>query len=171
MAQEKNIGAEWLELAKAAAKAERELNVKAYAVICICKKVDGKEVVLHRYELRRESLQRWAWVINWRRAKCICEDPRANIYETYYHYDKTSGENYGFGSDLAQLVALKGRITLQENRIREYIEANKGSLFFDEATDPQLLKVRAKLERAKENVAQAEARLKAKVERIKATGV
>ena len=114
MAQEKNTGAEWLELAKAAAKAERELNVKAYAVICICKKVDGKEVVLHRYELRRESLQRWAWVINWRRAKCICEDPRANIYETYYHYDKTSGENYGFSSDLAQLVALKGRITLQE---------------------------------------------------------
>ena len=182
MAQEKNIGAEWLELAKAAAKAERELNVKAYAVICICKKVDGKEVVLHRYELRRESLQRWAWVINWRRAKCICEDPRANIYETYYHYDKTSGENYyhydktsgenyGFGSDLAQLVALKGRITLQENRIREYIEANKGSLFFDEATDPQLLKVRAKLERAKENVAQAEARLKAKVERLKTAGV
>lgn len=157
MAQEKNIGAEWLELAKAAAKAERELNVKAYAVICICKKVDGKEVILHRYELQRESLERWAWVINWRRAKCICEEPRANIYETYYHYDKTSGENYGFGSDLAQLVALKGRITLQENRIREYIEANKGSLFFDEATDPQLLKVRAKLERAKENVAQAEA--------------
>ena len=51
---------EGIDVAKAAAKAERELNVKAYAVICICKKVDGKEVVLHRYELRRESLQRWA---------------------------------------------------------------------------------------------------------------
>ncbi len=171
MAQEANIGATWQELAKVYAKAERDLEIKPYTVISICKKVDGEEVVLHRYDLPRERLQRWMWVINWRRAKCICEDPRANIYETFATYDKTSGEKYGIGTDLYQLIALKGKITLQENRIREYIEANKGSLFFDEATDPQLLKVRANLERAKENVAQAEARLKAKVERIKATGV
>lgn len=171
MAQEANIGATWQELAKVYAKAERDLEIKPYTVISICKKVDGEEVILHRYDLPRERLQRWMWVINWRRAKCICEDPRANIYETFATYDKTSGEKYEIGTDLYQLIALKGKITLQENRIREYIEANKGSLFFDEATDPQLLKVRAKLERAKENVAQAEARLKAKVERIKATGV
>lgn len=52
---------------------------------------------------------------------------------------------------------------MQENRIKDYIEANKDNLFFDETNDPQLVKVRKKLERAK-NVANAEARLRTKVE-------
>ena len=101
---------------------------------------------------------------NWRMAKLTCTDPRAHIYETLSFYDKTSGETYGFNSDLSRLTALKGRITLQENRIKDYIEANKGNLFFDETNDPQLVKVRRKLERARKNVADAEARLRTKVE-------
>ena len=76
----------------------------------------------------------------------------------------TSGEKYGFRSDLSQLVALKSKITLQENRVAAYIKANQGNLFFDEATDPALQKIRAKVEFAKERAALAEARLKAKVE-------
>ena len=124
----------------------------------------GKKVVLHRYDLPREILQRRRWVINWRMAKLTCTDPRAHIYETLSFYDKTSGETYGFNSDLSRLTALKGRITLQENRIKDYIEANKGNLFFDETNDPQLVKVRRKLERARKNVADAEARLRTKVE-------
>ena len=48
--------------------------------------------------------------------------------------------------------------------IAAYIKANQGNLFFDEATDPALQKIRAKVEFAKERVALAEARLKAKVE-------
>lgn len=167
MAQEIGIGKNWEEIAKASAKAERELGVKVYCLLSICKKVNGKEVILHRYDLPRETLQRWRWVINWRMAKLTCEDPRAHIYETLSFYDKTSGEAYGFNSDLHNLTALKGRITLQENRIKDYIEANKSNLFFDEANDPQLVKIRAKLERAKKNAQDAEARLKVKVERIK----
>lgn len=112
----------------------------------------------------REILQRWRWVINWRMAKLTCEDPRAHLYETLSFYDKTSGEAYGFNSDLSRLTALKGRITLQENRIKDYIEANKDNLFFDETNDPQLVKVRKKLEHARKNVANAEARLRTKVE-------
>lgn len=50
------------------------------------------------------------------------------------------------------------------NRIKDYIEANKDNLFFDETNDPQLVKVRKKLERARKNVANAEARLRTKVE-------
>lgn len=164
MAQEKGIGESWEEIVKAYAKAERELGIKVYCVLCICKKVNGKEVVLHRYDLPREILQRWRWVINWRMAKLTCENPRAHIYETLSFYDKTSGEAYGFNSDLSRLTALKGRITLQENRIKDYIEANKDNLFFDETNDPQLVKVRKKLERARKNVANAEARLRTKVE-------
>lgn len=164
MAQEKNIGSEWIAYAKALAKSEKELKIKAYAVISICKKVDGKEEVLHRYDLPRESVKRWQWVIDWRKAKFVCANPRNHIYTTMYLYDKTSGEKYGFGSDLSQLVSLKSKITLQENRVAAYIKANQGNLFFDEATDPALQKIRAKVEFAKERVALAETRLKAKVE-------
>ena len=154
MAQETDIGKSWEEIVRAYAKAERELGVKVYCVLRICKKVNGEEIVL----------QRWRWVINWRMAKLTCENPRAHIYETLSFYDKTSGEAYGFNSDLSRLTALKGRITLQENRIKDYIEANKDNLFFDETNDPQLVKVRKKLERARKNVANAEARLRTKVE-------
>lgn len=164
MAQEIGIGAEYQELAKAFAKAEKELNIKPYTAICICKKVEGKEVVLYRYDLPRENVERWQWVIEWRKAKFICADPRSHVYTTACFYDKTSGEKYGFSSDLSQLVSLKSKITLQENRVAAYIKANQGNLFFDEATDPALQKIRAKVEYAKERVAQAEARLKAKVE-------
>ena len=164
MAQETDIGKSWEEIVRAYAKAERELGVKVYCVLRICKKVNGEEIVLHRYDMPREILQRWRWVINWRMAKLTCENPRAHIYETLSFYDKTSGEAYGFNSDLSRLTALKGRITLQENRIKDYIEANKDNLFFDETNDPQLVKVRKKLERARKNVANAEARLRTKVE-------
>ena len=164
MAQEVAIGAEYKEYAKAFAKAEKELSIKAYVTISICKKVDGKEVVLHSYDLPRESVERWQWVIDWRKAKFVCAAPRSHIYTTMYFYDKTRGEKYGFGSDLSKLVSLKSKITLQENRVAAYIKANQGNLFFDEATDPALQKIRAKVELAKERVALAEARLKAKVE-------
>ena len=127
MAQETDIGKSWEEIVRAYAKAERELGVKVYCVLRICKKVNGEEIVLHRYDMPREILQRWRWVINWRMAKLTCEDPRAN-------------------------------------RIKDYIEANKDNLFFDETNDPQLVKVRKKLERARKNVANAEARLRTKVE-------
>lgn len=123
MAQETDIGKSWEEIVRAYAKEERELGVKVYCVLRICKKVNGEEIVLHRYDMPREILQRWRWVINWRMAKLTCENPRAHIYETLSFYDKTSGEAYGFNSDLSRLTALKGRITLQENRIKDYIEA------------------------------------------------
>lgn len=83
------------------------------------------------------------------------------------YYDKSTGEKYGFGVDLSQLVSLKSKITLQENRVREYIEANQGNIFFDEATDPALQKIRAKVAFAKERVAIAEKRLAEKVEQHK----
>lgn len=165
MSQELGVGLEFKELAKAYAKAEEELKIEAYVAISICKKVDGEQVVLYRYDLPRQSVERWRWVINWRKAKFVCADPRSYIYTTMCFYDKTRGEMYGFGSDLSQLVALKGKITLQENRVAAYIKANQGNLFFDEAIDPALQKIRAKVELAKERVALAEARLKVKIEK------
>lgn len=164
MAQERGIGSDFREYAKSVAEAEKELGIKPYVIISICKKEGGKEIVLHRYDIPQNSVERWQWVIDWRKAKFICADPRSHIYTTMYCYDKSSGEKYGFGADLSQIVSLKSKITLQENRVREYIEANQGNLFFDEATDPALQKIRAKVAFAKERVAIAEKRLAEKVE-------
>ena len=164
MAQEIGIGAAWQEYAKSIAKAEKELSITPYVAIFICKKVNGQEIILHRYDIPRQIVERWQWVIEWRKAKLICADPRSHIYTSTYFYDLSSGEKYGFGSDLSKLVSLKSKITLQENRVEEYIKANQGNLFFDENTDPTLQKIRAKVEFAKQRVAQAEAKLKEKVE-------
>ena len=51
MAQETDIGKSWEEIVRAYAKAERELGVKVYCVLRICKKVNGEEIVLHRYDM------------------------------------------------------------------------------------------------------------------------
>lgn len=164
MAQETGIGETVITQAKERAKIEKELGVQVWVKVFItAKDEEGKEVVLKTYDLPRESLARWQWVINWRIAKLTCENPRRSLYKVLSHYDKRSGESYGFRSDLQQLIALKGKITRQENIIREYLARQKGNLFFNEGTDEQLAKIRVKLQRAKENVAAAERRLEEKV--------
>ena len=45
MAQETDIGKSWEEIVRAYAKAERDLGVKVYCVLRICKKVNGNGLV------------------------------------------------------------------------------------------------------------------------------
>ena len=62
---------------------------------------------------------------------------------------------------------LNAFITINDKAVEEASnlgEVDKDNLFFDETNDPQLVKVRKKLERARKNVANAEARLRTKVE-------
>lgn len=59
MTQERGIGSDFREYAKSVAKAEKELGIKPYVIISICKKEDGKEIVLHRYDIPRNSVERW----------------------------------------------------------------------------------------------------------------
>lgn len=168
MAQESNIGSEAMQYAKDMAKAEKELKIEPYVSISLCYKDEqGNEVKAKTYTLSRESLNRWLWVINWRRAKLICENPRRTIYTTYYYFDKNSGLDYSFRSDLSRLASLKGRITQQERAIESYIASKSRDLFFDQETDEQLIKIRAKLQRAKENMQAATERMIKKVEQLK----
>lgn len=168
MAQESNIGSEAMQLAKDLAKAEKELKIEPYVSISLCYKDEqGKEVVAKNYVIPRDGLNRWLWVINWRRARLICENPRRPIYTTYYYFDKNSGLDYSFRSDLSRLASLKGRITQQERAIENYIRSRKGDLFFNPETDEQLIKIREKLERARENMRAATERMIKKVEQIK----
>ena len=76
----------------------------------------------------------------------------------------TNRRDWGFTADLKQLVALKGKITLQERNVAKYLASKQGELFFDKENDAMLQKILAKVERAKQNVAEAEQRLAYKVE-------
>lgn len=165
MAQETGIGDFAIQFAKDCAKAEKELKIEARVKVFICTKDKaGNEETLYSYDFRKEDLHRWRWVVEWRKAKFICENPRRSIYDVISFYDKHSGEDYGFGSCLSQLVALKGKITRQERELQRYIAANQSNLFFDEENDPQIIKIKSKLKRAKDNVAIAEERLQRRVE-------
>lgn len=168
MAQEVGIGADALEFAKAIAKAEKELKLEEYVRIVFYRRTEsGESIEIFRYEIPKHFIDRWGWVIQWRRAKLICKYPRGRVYDTFSTYYLQDEKDWGFTADLKQLVALKGKITLQERNVAKYLASKQGELFFDKENDAMLQKILAKVERAKQNVAEAEQRLADKVEQYK----
>jgi hypothetical protein len=165
MAQEVGIGEDALEFTKAIAKAEKELKLEEYVRIVFYRRTEsGESLEIFRYEIPKHFIDRWGWVIQWRRAKLICKYPRGRVYDTFSTYYLQDRTDWGFTADLKQLVALKGKITLQERNVAKYLASKQGELFFDKENDAMLQKILAKVERAKQNVAEAEQRLADKVE-------
>lgn len=67
---------------------------------------------------------------------------------------------------LSKLISAKAQITKAERKMNEYIEHNhQNNLFFDENTDEELVKFKAKLERKKLECAECEKRLEKLVEK------
>lgn len=157
---------EWMQYAKDMAKAEKELKIEQWVVISFYRTTErGDKVPLFRYDLPRQVADRYSWVIQWRRAKLVCQYPKGNVTHYYSLYDKRSGEDYSFGSCLSSLAAAKAQVTKIERRIKEYIDRQKqNNLFFNEQTDEILQKAINKLKIKKKNVQEAEARLHRKVE-------
>lgn len=154
--------------AKDLAKAEKELQIDKWVMIDIGYYTPDRQfVLLHRYNLPRAVYERRSWVVRWRTARLQCTMPKQPISTWFSYYDKRSGLPTGIGSDLGKLAAAKAQVTKQERAIQAYIKAHRGSLFFDEATDEQLAKARAKLQRKIEGVRLAEERLEAIVKSIK----
>lgn len=152
--------------AKDMAKAEKELKIEQWVVISFYRTTErGDKVPLFRYDLPRQVADRYSWVIQWRRAKLVCQYPKGNVTHYYSLYDKRSGEDYSFGSCLSSLAAAKAQVTKIERRIKEYIDRQKqNNLFFNEQTDEILQKAINKLKIKKKNVQEAEERLHQKVE-------
>ncbi len=152
--------------AKDMAKAEKELKIEQWVVISFYRTTErGDKVPLFRYDLPRQVADRYSWVIQWRRAKLVCQYPKGNVTHYYSLYDKRSGKDYSFGSYLSSLAAAKAQVTKMERTIREYISWQKqNNLFFNEQTDEILQKAINKLKIKKKNVQKAEARLHRKVE-------
>ena len=158
---------EWMQYAKDMAKAEKELKIEQWVIISFYRNTErGEKVPLFKYDLPRKVADKYDWVIQWRRAKLICQFPKGNVTHTYCLYDKRSGEDYSFGSCLSSLASVKAQVTKMERRIKEYIEWQKqNNLFFNEQTDEMLQKAVTKLKIKKKNVLETETRLLQKVEK------
>lgn len=149
------------------AKAEKELKIEQWVIISFYRTTErGEKVPLFKYDLSRKIADKYGWIIQWRRAKLICQFPKGNVTHTYCLYDKRSGEDYSFGSCLSSLASVKAQVTKMERRIKEYIEWQKqNNLFFNEQTDEMLQKAVTKLKIKKKNVLETETRLLQKVEK------
>ena len=113
-------------------------------------------------------VDRWRWVIEWRRAKLICKYPRKKIEVYHCAYDKRTGLQTGFDFLLSKVASAKAQITKVERKIAKYIDyMTHNDLFFDIETDEQLLKANAKLEQKKKNYNEAYAVLQAEAEKHK----
>lgn len=159
---------DFIEIAKAYAKAEKDLGVQKWVFISI-ERTDGRCNFerLFCYDLPREVYERRRWVIEWRKAKLVCKYPKGNVRYTLSFYDKRLGLDMRMNEDLKRLIATKAQVTRTRRKIDEYVAYNKAhNLFFDENTDAYLLKAREKLAIKISNVQEAEKRLKLKIKQI-----
>lgn len=155
---------DWMELAKAFDKAEKE-TIQPYVVVDI-EDTTTKDL-LYRYDLPRDMFWKYEWVIEWRRARYICQRPRHKISCFLTFYDKKTGLEFGFGSLLSKMTSAKSQITMLENRLAKYKELMKEDLFFDETKDPNIAKFRCKIEAQRQKITDYENEIKNKLSKEK----
>ncbi|MCD7908478.1 MAG: hypothetical protein LUH04_12515 [Clostridium sp.] len=125
-------------------KVEKDLNVENWVKYSFyIDNPDHTRRILYFYDIPVPMFERWLWVIRWRRSKLICQYPRKTIKTDYHRYDKNTGLETGYKSQLGELVSIKCRIIKIENAMKEYISYwLVNNLFFDEETDELLVKAR-----------------------------
>lgn len=158
----------FIEIAMDYAKAERDLGVQRWAFVTIERNgEDSNKVRLFSYDLPRKVYERKQWVIRWRAAKLQCQYPKDTIRTYTSFYDKRLGNYPNLSKDLRTLISAKALVTKQQRKIEEYVNFQQtNNLFFDENTDPHLLKVRKKLDIRMADVQAAEERLKLKIKEL-----
>lgn len=160
---------DFMALAKYYAQAEKELEVQSWVYVSIEYTDSSRNVIrLFAYDLPREVYERRKWVVEWRKARLTCLYPKAGIQCYLSYYDKRLGNDPKLTADLRSLVSAKAQVTKVQKRIEEYVAYHKeNDIFFDESTDSDLIVARQKLENKIKGVAEAESRLKAKIEEIR----
>lgn len=153
---------DFMQMARDYAKAEKELEVQRWVFISIERSDDyNNHVRLFSYDLPREVYERRRWVIEWRRARLVCQYPKGHVQCFFTYYDKRLGTDDRLNEDLRRLTAAKAQVTKTRRKIAEYVAYNKeNNLFFDENTDEELQKAREKLARNIASVQAAEERMK-----------
>jgi hypothetical protein len=157
----------WQQDACDLAKAERDRKIDQWVrVFFECTSANRERVELHRYDLSREMLERYLWVIRWRRTRLQCLHPRQSVNTIYSHYDKTTGLKTDFGTCLNKLAAAKAQITKARRNREAYIarQREKYPMFYDPATGPDLRKFDDKLARKEENCRLVEENIRLAVE-------
>lgn len=160
---------DFIQMAKYYVKEEKDLGVQHWVFITI-ERTDGRcnYERLFSYDLPREVYERRRWVIEWRRAKFVCQYPKETIRCYAHYYDKRLGMDNHLNDDLSKLAMAKAQVTKVQNKIDEYVSYNRANnLFFDEDTDAELKKARAKLETKIAGVQAAEERMKLKIKQIR----
>ena len=83
MARQERID-DWMQEAKDLARAERELKIDRWVYITFeYREDDRSRVVLHKIDIPHRMLDRWQWLVDWRRAALVCRYPRKNV-QVYY---------------------------------------------------------------------------------------
>ena len=158
----------FIQMAKDYAKAEKDLEVQHWVFVNFERKDESNNYVrLFSYDLPREVYEHRKWVVEWRKAKLVCQYPKGCVRYTLHFYDKRFGNNIQLNKDLNRLISAKAQVTKAQRNIDKYVAYNKAhNLFFDESTDVDLLKAREKLEAKIANVKEAEERMKLKIKQI-----
>ena len=164
MAARQESVSDWMALAKAYDKAEKEQEVTPYVVVSLRNRRTNEE--LYRYDLPREMFWRWHWVIDWRAAKLLCQNPKDGINHVLSFYDRKTGLEYGFGSLISKLTSAKANATIADNKLKEYIELQQGNMFFSEKEDEIVNKFKAKISAYKAKAAEIEEEIKEKVKEL-----
>ena len=169
MAARQESVSDWMELAKAYDKEENEQEVTPYVVVSLRNRRTDAE--LYRYDIPREMFWRWHWVIDWRAAKLLCQNPKDGINHVLSFYDRNTGLEYGFGSLISKLTSAKANATIAANKLKKYIELQQDNMFFSEKEDEIVNKFKAKISAYKAKAAGIEAQIKAKVQQLQATQI
>lgn len=159
------------ELARDYARAEAELGVQHWVFIEFTRDIaDGTSERIFSYNLPREVYERRRWVVRWREAALVCRFPRSSVKVYHSYYDRRLGNDVSLTTDLRKLVSAKAQVTKARRKMNEYVSWNRANnLFFDEATDEDLARFRAKLARKIAGVEAAEERMRRKIDEYENT--
>lgn len=148
---------DFIEIAKAYAKEEQKLGVEVWVKVHFALYNDTQFIkTLKIYDLPREMLSRWMWLIHWRYCWFVCHYPRLKVRTEYSYYDKKRGITAGFDSALSKLISAKAQVTKVQNAIEQYTEEKKQELFTDIEEDPIYIRAIKKLKEKKQKVIEAE---------------
>ena len=152
--QETGIGDYVQEHGRLIDQTNKDLNIRPYCEVTIARTTpEGGREVLYVYDLPREMVWEYNWVLEWRKARFVCKYPKDHVSLYFHFYDKTSGLEIGYQTLLSRKVSAKALITKYRNAKKLYIAEKEKELFFDPETDPVLKK-------ADDNIRRAEQRFK-----------
>ena len=145
--------ASYFEFEKIRKQISKEMHVEPWVFINIAYRSSGEYTSLYVYDLPREVAERREWVFRWRECREQCKYPKNRVSCYYSFYNKKLGRGVEINELQSKIISAKAQVTKVKKRVKEYIAYEQSNnMFFDEATNQQLCKVRVKLESKESNL-------------------